>query len=157
MMKIKMGKITILIILIFLIGLIYGCSSSNVTGNANKDTKVTVFKSPSCGCCVGYIAELERNGFDVEIVETTDMTSIKQRYGIPRNMESCHTTVMGDYFVEGHVPIEAVEKLLEEKPDINGIALPNMPAGSPGMPGIKRMPFRIYSLSNGQVSEFATI
>ena len=72
-------------------------------------------------------------------------------------MESCHTAIFGDYFVEGHVPIEAVNKLLEEKPDIDGIALPEMPSGSPGMPGPKLEPFKIYSIKDGQASEFLSL
>jgi hypothetical protein len=85
------------------------------------------------------------------------MYSIKQKYKIPRSMESCHTAVIGGYFIEGHVPIEAVNKLLEENPEIDGIALPRMPAGSPGMPGIKKAPFKVYALSDGEASEFTTI
>jgi len=72
-------------------------------------------------------------------------------------MQSCHTTEIGDYFVEGHVPIEAIDKLLAEKPDIDGITLPDMPAGSPGMPGVKREEFVIYSLKDGESSEFMRI
>jgi hypothetical protein len=76
------------------------------------------------------------------------MQKIKDEHDISPNMESCHTMVINDYVVEGHVPIEVVEKLITEQPDISGIALPDMPAGSPGMPGIKREPFTIYSLAN---------
>jgi hypothetical protein len=72
-------------------------------------------------------------------------------------MESCHTTVIDGYFVEGHVPFEAIEKLLAERPDIDGIALPDMPAGSPGMPGRKSGPFDIYQVKDGQYSLFVSI
>ncbi len=85
------------------------------------------------------------------------MSSIKRRLQISRNMESCHTAVIGDYFVEGHLPVEAVAKLLAEKPAIDGIALPGMPSGSPGMPGPKTAAFKIYALSDGKTSEFMTI
>ncbi len=85
------------------------------------------------------------------------MSSIKEKYQIPQNMESCHTAVIADYFVEGHVPIEAIEELLKEKLDIDGIALPGMPSGSPGMPGQKIEAFKIYALSDGMASEFMTI
>lgn len=118
---------------------------------------VTMYKSSSCGCCVGHAAELERNGFDVEIIPTYDMKSIKTKYNIPPEMESCHTAIVGNYFVEGHVPIKAINKLLEENPDIDGISLPGMPAGSPGMPGVKSGEWIIYSLSNGSYSEFMRI
>ena len=83
---------------------------------------------------------------------------VKEKYGIPYSMRSCHTTVIGDYFVEGHVPIEAVEKLMLEKPDIKGIALPGMPSGSPGMPGSKQGPFIVYAINkDGSTSEFMRI
>ena len=119
--------------------------------------KAIVYKSPSCGCCVGYSKALEEHNFEVEIISTEDMQSIKDQYNIPRNMESCHTTIVGDYFIEGHVPLEAVDKLLLEQPDIDGIALPNMPAGTPGMPGIKSAPYTIFQLMDGVSSEFTNI
>jgi len=131
--------------------------------NSNSETEkysngyskeVTVYKSPTCGCCVKYIAYLRRNGFEVEVVTTNDMASVKNTYNIPSSMESCHTMVMADYFVEGHVPLEAVDKLLEEKPAIDGIALPAMPSGSPGMPGIKTEVFNIFSLTGGEYSSY---
>ena len=144
-------------IFVLLIGglLISGCSSQ--VSEKFTGTKATVCKSPTCGCCVGYGSFLEQQGFDVEIVEKQDIASIKQKYGIPRSMESCHTTIIGDYFVEGHIPIEAVEKLLQEKPDVDGIALPNMPSGTPGMPGAKRGIWTIYSLKSGKIGEFTKI
>ncbi len=127
-------------------------TASIITGQ-----KATVYKSPNCGCCVGYVKKLEDNGVEVEVVETEDMDSIKQQYDIPSDMQSCHTIVMGDYFIEGHVPLEAVEKLLTEKPNIDGIALPGMPSGTPGMPGVKRAPFSVYQLTEGDSSEFVTL
>jgi len=152
MMKRNIFLFSFLFVLLLLIG---ACTEKSVGGSSG--TKVTVFKSPSCGCCVGHAAELDKGGFDVEIVKVEDMQAIKKQYNVPSNMESCHTAVIGDYFVEGHVPMEAIDKLLLEQPDIDGIALPNMPAGSPGMPGVKRSPFRVYAISNGEVSDFVTI
>ena len=130
-------------------------SFASSSGEPQGDlAKVTVYKSPSCGCCVNYIAQLRQKGYEVDIVETDDMFSIKQQYGISPDMESCHTSIFGDYVVEGHIPLEVVAKLLDEKPDIRGIALPDMPAGSPGMPGVKRGPFTIYALSDGTPSVY---
>ena len=83
----------------------------------------------------------------MEVKSTKDMNSVKEKYGVPVNMESCHTTIVDDYVVEGHIPIEVVDQLLKDRPDISGIALPDMPAGSPGMPGKKIEPFKIYSLT----------
>ena len=140
-----MRKVIVLLIVLSL--LIVGCGANQkISGEVVKDT-VTVFKSPTCGCCEGYAKELERQGFDVNIVPTQDMSSIKERYGIPRQMESCHTSIINGYVIEGHVPMEAVQKLLSERPDIEGIALPNMPSGTPGMPGAKRGQWRITTLS----------
>ena len=130
--------------------------SSRITETIKKP-RITMYKSPSCGCCVGYSKALKERGFEVNIVSTEDMESIKTQYGISPDMESCHTSVIGDYFIEGHVPFEAVDKLLLEKPNIKGIALPNMPAGTPGMPGVKEDPYTISQLENGVFSEFITI
>ena len=85
------------------------------------------------------------------------MSAIKNQHQIPSNMESCHTAIIDNYFVEGHVPVEAVEKLLTEKPDIDGISLPEMPAGTPGMPGTKQGDWQIYSLKNNQISEYMSL
>ena len=98
---------------------------------------------------------MAKQGFEVQITNVEDMSPIKSSYRIPSSMESCHTTVIGDYVIEGHMPIEAIEKLLTEKPAIAGIALPGMPYGSPGMPGSKQGPFVIYALDqDGGVTEF---
>lgn len=119
--------------------------------------QVTMYKSPTCACCGQHAAYLERNGFEVEIVKTSNMSAIKDKYGIPRSSESCHTIVAGDYIIEGHMPVEAINKLLAEQPDIDGIALPDMPAGSPGMPGVKKEPFEIQALKDGSVSEYMSL
>ena len=101
---------------------------------------------------------MDKKGFNVEVTQTDDLTPIKNRYNIPSSMESCHTTVIGDYFVEGHVPVEAIEKLLAEKPDIAGIGMPGMPSGSPGMPGAKQGPFVVYAIyKDSTISEFMRI
>jgi hypothetical protein len=148
-----MKKILLALFIVSVI-VIAGCSSGTQDNVDSNREKITVFKSPTCGCCVGYAAELEKAGYDVETVSMTDMAAIKLKHNIPRSMESCHTAIVGDYFVEGHVPIYVVNKLLNEKPQIDGIALPGMPAGSPGMPGIKRGDFVIYGLSNGNIEEY---
>ncbi len=117
-----------------------------------------MYKSPSCGCCEGYASELEKQGFKVKIIPTDDMDSVKKEYNIPTDEQSCHTIALGNYFIEGHVPMKAVEKLVKEQPDINGIGLPGMPSGSPGMPGSKRAPYKVYQqLKNGKFLKFITI
>ena len=118
---------------------------------------VEVFKTASCGCCYGYVLFLEEEKFKVKQTDMRSLHLIKKKYNIPLEMQSCHTTVLGKYFIEGHVPIEAINKLLKEKPDIDGIALPGMPIGTPGMPGEKEEPYIIYQLVDGKSSVFMTI
>jgi hypothetical protein len=152
---VDMQKYFLFILLIGIVAIPLVIFTSAEPGSAKE---ITVYKSPDCGCCVGHIAELQMDKWDVNTVSNKVMaSSMKDRYNIPYNMQSCHTAVVGDYFVEGHVPLEVIDKLLEERPDIDGIALPGMPAGSPGMPGYKQGPFIIYALSNGQVSEYMRV
>ena len=124
-----------------------------------KSSKYTfeVFKTPTCGCCDGYVSFLEGEQFKVKKTNMTSLDSIKKKHNIPGEMQSCHTSVVGKYFIEGHVPIEAINKLLKEQPDIDGIALPGMPIGTPGMPGNKEAPYVIYQLIDGEYSVFMTI
>ncbi len=127
-------------------------------GNTSIDArKMLIYKSPNCGCCTGYAEVMERQGFEVEIIATDDMDSIKEKYGISKDQQSCHTSIVANYFIEGHVPFEVVDKLLKESPDIDGIGLPRMPAGSPGMPGEKRGPFEIYQAVDGEYSNYISI
>src|SRR3989344_4644764 len=162
-----MNKNILLIVLLALIVVLglAGCSSGKEqttnpeleqsTSSITAKNKIIVYKSQYCGCCSGYISYLKQQGFDVESVEASeDLSSIKSKYGIPDAMESCHTSVIGDYFIEGHVPVEAINKLLNEKPTVNGIALPGMPPGAPGMPGQMLGNIQIYSVTNRVVSEF---
>ncbi len=122
----------------------------------NFNGEIKIYKSEYCGCCSVYVDYFKRKvklNVGVETVE--DVVLIKNDLGIPDELSSCHTVKVGDYFVEGHVPLEAVEKLLKEKPEIKGIALPGMPSGSPGMPGAKEE-FVIYAVKNdGGYYEFA--
>jgi hypothetical protein len=117
----------------------------------------TVYASPDCGCCAVHADYLQEEGFQVDVVPMQDVTEMKVSLGIPEEMWGCHTTVVGEYFIEGHVPVEAIHKLLEERPDIDGIAMPGMPAGSPGMGGVKAEPFVIYAIAGGEVNEFTRI
>lgn len=93
-----------------------------------------VWKSPSCGCCNDWIAILQREGFRVQAHDTGN-TAMRARLGLPAKYGSCHTALIGGYVVEGHVPARDIRRLLAEKPDAIGIAVPGMPVGSPGMDG----------------------
>ncbi|BCX15742.1 MAG: metal-binding protein [Candidatus Parcubacteria bacterium] len=117
-----------------------------------SELQAVVYKTPTCGCCKEYINYLKANGFSVEVREVSDeeLENVKKQNQIPADLWSCHTVFLNNYFVEGHMPVEAISKLLTEKPNINGIALPKMPSGSPGMPGIKLYPFKIYSVKDGK-------
>jgi len=102
-------------------------------------TKVTVYKSSTCGCCSKWVEHMKAAGFAVTAMDVPDIEVPKRTYGVPESAKSCHTAVVGGYVVEGHVPADLVQKMLREKPAIAGIATPGMPVGSPGMevPGYK--------------------
>ncbi|PIR88070.1 MAG: CopG family transcriptional regulator [Candidatus Harrisonbacteria bacterium CG10_big_fil_rev_8_21_14_0_10_45_28] len=108
--------------------------------------EATVYREATCGCCRAYLVYLKKEGFNVIDNVVDSIGAIKDEYGVHVDMQSCHTTIIDGYVVEGHMPIGAIEKLLSEKPAINGIALPGMPSGSPGMPGAKRGAFEIHGL-----------
>ena len=119
---------------------------------------MTLYKTPECGCCEGYADYLRAAGFTVSVKATSELSEISRKAGVPSGLQGCHTTFVGDYVVEGHVPTEAIRKLLAERPAIKGISLPGMPDGSPGMPGTKTAPFTVYAIGDdGNPSVFATI
>ena len=157
--KRKIFKLTFFTVLLFSVFYIFNFVTDKKDALANINTKqvVEVFKTPWCGCCYGYVLFLEEEKFKVKQTDMRSLHTIKQKYNIPVEMQSCHTTIMGKYFIEGHVPFEAVEKLLNEQPDIDGIALPGMPIGTPGMPGDKDEPYVIYQLKDGKSSVFMTM
>ena len=103
-----------------------------ITDTATDRTMV-VMKTPTCGCCAAWVDLARREGFEVEVTDTEDYAGMKAMANVPEDMWSCHTTRIGGYTVEGHVPFDAVRKLLDERPDVAGIAVPGMPMGSPGM------------------------
>ncbi len=120
--------------------------------------KATALYDPACGCCGEHIAYMETTGLAVETQTTTNMAAVKDELGVPDGFASCHTTIVEGYVVEGHMPSEAIAKLLDERPDIVGISLPGMPAGSPGMSGVKNETWVIYALEHdGSTSVFLEI
>jgi len=128
-------------------------TASSIDSIAVKE--VTLYKSPTCGCCSNYVAYLKKNGFSVNVVNTDNLDQVKEDNKVPGHLLSCHTTVIGPYVVEGHVPLEAIAVLMEKNPDIKGIGLAGMPSGSPGMPGPKFGPFEVESfMADGSMSEF---
>lgn len=103
---------------------------------------VTIYKNPACGCCGIWTKYLQARGYKVKVLMRDDMEPIKLRAGVPDDLATCHTAFIEDYVVEGHVPLPAIRKMLNERPKILGIAVPGMPAGSPGMPTVNKEPFQ---------------
>jgi len=94
---------------------------------------ITVYKTPNCGCCVKWVEYLQKEGFEVKAVNRDDLAPIKQKAGVQPEMSACHTALVEGYVIEGHVPAQAIRKLLKERSDTLGLAVPGMPANSPGM------------------------
>ena len=94
---------------------------------------VTVFKDPNCGCCASWVEHLRKHGFAVAVRDTSDIAGAKRTGRVPERLHSCHTAFVAGYVIEGHVPAADIQRLLREKPRVAGLAVPGMPAGSPGM------------------------
>lgn len=117
--------------------------------NSTERPPVMLYKNPQCSCCEQYANYLRRNGFQVKVVATHDLSLIRrQAANVPEKLEGCHTMFIDKYIVEGHVPMKTLDKLLTERPAIRGISLPGMPEGSPGMTGRKIEPFTIYEIED---------
>ncbi len=106
-----------------------------------------MYKNPSCSCCETYAAYLEKNGFKVELKPSNDLDQISAGLGVPEKLQGCHSVVVGDYVVDGFVPVDLIKKMLSEHPPITGIALAGMPMGSPGMGGEKTETWTIYAFT----------
>lgn len=116
-----------------------------------------VYKSPTCGCCQRWVDYLRSRGYTVTVSNVLDLGRVKRELGVPPSVSSCHTAVVGGYFVEGHVPEEDISRLLAERPNVAGLALPGMPVGSPGMEEDQN-PQTYYVLAvdkDGKVNVFA--
>jgi hypothetical protein len=110
---------------------------------------ITVYKTPTCGCCTAWVHHLENYGFRVEAHDLKSLDQIKKKHGISRNLESCHTAEVDGYIVEGHVPADLIERMLRERPQIAGLAVPGMPMGSPGMEGPYRERYNVLAFDRG--------
>jgi len=96
---------------------------------------ITVYKDPTCGCCVKWVEHMSKSGFVVTVKDVSNMDEIKQTMHVPAELQSCHTAIVDKYVIEGHVPADVVKKFLAEKPAALGLAVGGMPMGSPGMEG----------------------
>jgi hypothetical protein len=114
---------------------------------------MTVFKNPWCGCCHEWAEAMTAAGYTVQTRDLEDLSQVKADAGVPAAMEGCHTATIEGYFLEGHVPLEAVERLLTERPDITGLAVPGMPAGSLGMGEDPDADYDVYAVSNDADAE----
>ncbi len=119
--------------------------------------EITVYKSPTCGCCKKWISHLRENGFSVTAKDVADMRPIKQKYGVPPKLSSCHTAVVDGYVIEGHVPAADIRRLLDSRAPLWGLTVPGMPIGSPGMEqGPRREPYGVLSIDRkGEVDVYS--
>lgn len=118
---------------------------------------MTVHRHPSCGCCGGWVAHMRQAGFPLTVVNVQDVMAPKRRLGVPASQASCHTTEVGGYVVEGHVPAGDIKRLLRQRPAARGLVLPGMPLGSPGMeaPDGSQQAYTVQLLgSDGSLSDF---
>lgn len=149
------------LILLALFGLATACTAPRTTQPPTSAQtiletipvdKITVYKSPTCGCCSDWIAHLEEAGFTVEAVDREDMAAIKAQHQVPARLQSCHTALVDGYVIEGHVPAKEIHRLLTERPPITGLAVPGMPIGSPGMEidGFAPEPYDVLAFTTGQ-------
>ncbi|MCK9621403.1 MAG: DUF411 domain-containing protein [Methylobacter sp.] len=124
---------------------------------AQAATQVEVFKNPHCGCCGKWIEHLQQNGFQVSTREVNDVPAARKKLGMPDRLGSCHTAQVGDYIIEGHVPAADIQRLLKEKPNALGLAVPSMPPGSPGMETAKPVPYETLLVqADGSTRIFAS-
>jgi hypothetical protein len=110
-------------------------------------TIVTLYKSLQCACCEDYAKFLKEQGFKVEVKPVPDLRAIDQQAGVPEALDGCHTSFIDGYVVIGHVPVDAIHKLLAERPKIVGISITGMPANLPGMPGPRSKPVAIHEIA----------
>jgi hypothetical protein len=123
-----------------------GLVQLNIPVQAEQSTAITVYRSPSCSCCGKWVAHLKQNNFVIKEIMSDDMDAIKKKHGVSDDMASCHTALVNGYVVEGHVPADDINALLKTKPDVVGIAVPQMPNGTPGMEmGDKKDPYNVIS------------
>ena len=134
------------VVVIGLVFVLFGGGDQQIAPQAQAHEAV-VYREATCGCCSQYVAYLKRKGYEVDDRVVSNINEIKAQHMIPQEMMSCHTAMIDGYVIEGHMPLEVIEKLLAERPeDLRGIALPGMPSGSPGMPGAKQGSFQIHGL-----------
>src|SRR3954469_21006930 len=132
--------------------------AAEIVGSGAKPTKITVYKSASCGCCAEWVEHVRKNGFEATVHDEEDMDAIKAQLGVPSGVRSCHTALADKYLIEGHVPAADIKRLLAAHPAVAGLAVPGMPSHTPGMAsaGDKIKGFEVVSFQlNGTTKTFA--
>lgn len=115
--------------------------------------EVTLYKTATCGCCKEYVGYLRANGFKVVERDTSNVEPVKRAFGVDSVHQSCHTSTVAGYVIEGHVPADLIVRLLSERPDVTGLAVPGMPHGSPGMEmGDHKEPYRVLAFRRADSS-----
>ncbi|MEO1340077.1 MAG: DUF411 domain-containing protein [Cyanobacteria bacterium J06635_13] len=125
--------------------------------NYSGTTEMTVYRSPSCGCCGVWVDHAKKHGFKIEDIKTEEMEAIKQQHNVPAELASCHTTIIDGYVMEGHIPADDIKRFLAQKPDdLVGLAVPGMPIGTPGMEARDiKQPFQVLAFNDkGEVEVF---
>ncbi len=150
-------KILIVSLLLVLLSTLPACENPQYTAlNQSPSDAISVYKTPTCGCCTKWVDHLREKGFTVETHDQPSLTALKQEHGIPRGAEACHTALVDGYVIEGHVPAREIARLLEERPDVRGLVVPGMPLGSPGMEADRTEPYSVLAFDDtGRVSTFA--
>jgi hypothetical protein len=132
-------------------------SLAQQTKTAATKPVLSVYKTPTCGCCAKWVDHMRANGFDAKVQDLQDTAPIRTKLGVPVQFASCHTAQVGRYVIEGHIPADSVHRLLKERPNVVGLAVPGMPMGSPGMevPGGYSQPYAVLTFDrNGNTTIF---
>ena len=118
-------------------------------GITDESYRITVYRSPSCGCCKGWIAHLRQHNFEVNDVPVDDVQPYKNQFGVPPQAASCHTAVVNGVVIEGHVPAQDIKRLLSSEHNVRLLTVPGMPSGTPGMdtPGSPKQDFKVYAVT----------
>ena len=139
---------------ILLQAILVGSLGIHLAANAALPT-IDVYKSASCGCCEGWVAHLRKAGFTVNAHDVPNPSDYREKFGVPRDLGSCHTAMVQGYAIEGHVPAAEIKRLLAERPKAKGLAVPSMPMGSPGMEGNRNDPYDVLLIGeNGSHSVY---
>jgi hypothetical protein len=155
LMNSVLKKVAVMTIPVLLLGA-SGVAESRIHDDSKAPT-ITVYKDPNCGCCKSWIEHLIKHGYRVDAKDTPNMADIKTGLGVPSGLTACHTGVVNGYLIEGHVPAEDIDRLLKQKPKIAGLAVPGMPAGSPGMDSQHPQKYQVIAFDKaGKTSVFAS-